>query len=69
MRGVNKFQRDVVGVSQVLAMMCKIVFKVHLLMGLLSIYQVKSTILGMFLVLKCALMCALDSLENDFLGR
>ena len=63
---MNKFQRDVVGVSQVLAKMCKIVFKVHLLMGLLSINQVKSTILGMFLVLKCALMCALDSLENDF---
>ena len=37
-------------------------------MGSLSIYQVKSTILGMNLVLKCALMCALDSLENDFLG-
>ena len=37
-------------------------------MGSLSIYQVKSTILGMYLVLKCALMCALDSFENDFLG-
>ena len=32
-------------------------------------YQVKSTILGMCLVLKCALMCALDSLEKDFLGK
>ena len=31
-------------------------------------YQVKSNILGMYLVLKCALMCAFDSLENDFLG-
>ena len=46
-----------------------IVFKVHLLMGELSIYQVKSNILGMFLVLKCALICALDSFENDFLGK
>ena len=32
-------------------------------------YQVKSNILGMYLVLKCALMCAFDSLENDFLGN
>ena len=37
LQGVNKFQRDVVGVSQVSAMMYKIVFKVHLHMGLLSI--------------------------------
>ena len=63
---MNTLQRDDVGVYQVLAKMCEIVFEVHLLMGLLSIYQVKSTILGMFLVLKCALMCALDSFENDF---
>ena len=66
---MNTFQRDVVGVSQVLAKMCEIVFKVHLLMGSLSIYQVKSTILGMFLVLKCALICALDCFEKDFLGK
>ena len=65
---MNTFQSDDVGVYQVLAKRCEIVFKVHLLMGSLSIYQVKSTILGIFLVLKCALMCALDSFENDFLG-
>ena len=46
----------------------ELVVRVHLLMGSLSIYQVKSTILGMFLVLKCALIYALDSFENDFLG-
>merc|ERR1712115_271485 len=65
---MNTYQSDDAGLYQVLAKRCDVVFKVHLLMSLLSIYQVKSTILGMFLVLKCALMCALDSFENDFLG-
>ena len=38
-------------------------------MGSLSRYQVESTILGMNLVLKCVLMCALGSFENEFFGN